>query len=181
MTRETTAARVRDLAGPLGPFRSIEQQARDTDNWLDSMGSGAIDVLVDFFIAPPTPNELQHVDPEEFADIVDELLCRVATIRPLDSVPLLATYLADDRTRSHVADALGAAGSEDARDALAAYLTGELSLGPEDLARLGEAIAEIGGSGTQELLEHVLARMPETSDTQPLRERIYHLITTQHD
>ena len=111
MTRETTAARVRDLAGPLGPFRSIEQQARDTDNWLDSMGSGAIDVLVDFFIAP-APNELQHVDPEEFADIVDELLCRVATIRPLDSVPLLATYLADDRTRSHVADALGAAGSK---------------------------------------------------------------------
>jgi hypothetical protein len=76
---------------------------------------------------------------------------------------------------------LGAAGSEDARDALAAYLAGELSLGPEDLARLGEAIAEIGGSGTQELLEHVLARMPETSDTQPLRDRIYHLITTQHD
>jgi hypothetical protein len=143
MTRENTAARVRDLAGPLGAFRSFDQQSRETDAWLNSMGAGAVAELVDLFLDPPGAAELGGFERDDVSQVVDELLCRVATMRPIETVPALVAYLDDQRARPYVADALAAAGTDEAREALAGYLAAHPGLSPEETVPLREAVAEI--------------------------------------
>ena len=172
MTRAENVERVRDLAGPLGPFRSLADQQRLTDGWLDSRGLDAIDDVIELIVHPPTAAELRGTDPEEFSDVLGELLCRAAQLRPAESVPVLARQLADERVRHFAADALAATRSVEAQRALLASAMTDPDLAEDPADTVVDAVLEIGGSGIADLLDAALRRLGDSADARAVRHRI---------
>lgn len=172
MTREEIVARVRDLAGPLGPFQSLDEQQRRTDDWLRSMGDEAIDGLLGLIEAPPSADELRGTEDDVFTDVVGELLCRVAKLRPVESVPRLAALLANDRARQFAADSLGSSGSRQAQREIAGYLEAHPDLPPDEVLTLAEAVAEVGGPEAAALLGAMRDSLGTGPGAQPVRNRI---------
>jgi hypothetical protein len=172
MTRADVASRVRDLAGPLGPFQSLEDQLSATDDWLLSLGDGGVDELLDLITAPPSAGERGRADDDSFTAVVAELLCRLALLRPAASVPRLVPYLDSDRTRSFAADALGSSRSPVAQRELAAHLLAHPDLAPDQVLPLVEAVAEVGGPETAPALRAVRDSLGARPGTRPVLDLI---------
>lgn len=176
MTREGIVARVRDLAGPLGPFQSFDEQLQQTDEWLQSLGEKALDQLLDLIVTPASADELRGVENEIVMAVIGELLCRVAEMRPAESVPRLVAYLSNDHVRPFVADALGSSGSPEGQREAAAYVTAHPDLPADEMIPLVEAVAEVGGPETAALLRAVRDSLGDRTRTQPVRDRINELL-----
>jgi hypothetical protein len=176
VTREDVVARVRDLAGPLGPFQSLEEQLRRTDDWLQSMGDDAVDELLGLITTPASADELRGAEDEVFTEVLGELLCRVAKLRPTESVPRLAAHLRNDRARPFVADALGSSGSREAEREIAVYLKAHPGLTPDELLPLVEAAAELNGPDVAALLDAARDSLDHGPKAQRVRDRIDELL-----
>jgi hypothetical protein len=176
MTRADVAGRVRDLAGPLGPFQSFEDQLRQTDDWLQSLGDGAVDELIDLITTQPSAGERGTADDDAFTAVVGELLCRLAGLRPAASVPRLVVYLDSERARSFAADALGSSRSPVAQRELAAYLLAHPYLVPDQALPLVEAVAEVGGPEAAPALRAVRDSLGSRPGTRPVLDRIDELL-----
>lgn len=176
MSREDTVAQVRDLAGPLGPFQSLDEQSRRTDDWLRSIGKEILAQLLDLVSTPPSAAELRGAEADVFSDVLGELLSRVAALWPAESVPQLVARLDDDRARRFAAEALGASGSRDAQRELIAYLEAHPDLPPNEALPLVEAVAEVGGSDASSLLRAARRHLEPRPGARPLVERIDELL-----
>ena len=176
MTREEIVAGIRDLAGPLGPFQSLDDQLERTDGWLRLMGDDAVDQLVSLITDPPSMHELGETESEVFTDVLGEMLCRLATLRPAESVPRLSAHLASDRARPFVADALGSSKSAEAQREIAHYLKENPHLPMSDVLALVEAAAEVGGTGAIAVLSAVRDAVDPGATGQPLCDRINQLL-----
>ncbi|UOE42999.1 hypothetical protein [Agromyces larvae] len=181
MIRDEIVAHGRELAGPLGPLGSLDEQERRTDEWLGSIDADAVDEFVDLVAHPPSATELGSVDPDVFAQVVPELLCRFAELRADDAVPRLAAQLArvEPRraaARRAAAEALGASGSAAALPLLTDHLVTHPDLAARDGIAVVEAIAELDASGGAAALATVRDALATRPETQPVRRRIDELL-----
>jgi HEAT repeat protein len=161
---------IQSLGGPIGPFQSVDDYLSSMDRWIAKRGPEVLDELIDLATHRPSPVELGPGSPEDFYNMLGEMLSIAAQQNPAAAVPSLARHLEDDRVRPLIVEALGATGDSAALARIAEFIAREDRLSEDELMQLVEAVNEIGGESASAVLASI--RSSRARDLPKLARRI---------
>jgi hypothetical protein len=153
MSREELVEQLLELAGPLGPFGSLESKDKVRER-LPVADKGFWNVLLNVILRPPSlPAAVSHSD---FDLELSDSLARSVTADP-DRIQALRSLLDVPRARGVALDAVASLRRAESVPWLADLLH-RSELSETDLVRLVDALGEIGGDDATLLLRQLRSR-----------------------
>jgi hypothetical protein len=161
-TRSEVEETLAKVAGPLGPFVSIDEYLSSIDRWIDGGGPELIDTLLEIASDPAWHRRFAAFTPDELDGALSDVLCRASARYPSDVPDKAGPFLDDGAMRLLAIDAIGAAGSRDGLPWLGRLIASDAQLDDEEALHLAEAIADIGSSEGRALLVRMISAMPDS-------------------
>lgn len=153
MKRNEAICTLAELAGPLGPYGTLESRLEATANWHNSLDFDSIDVLIDILLNPPLDKEINKM-PEYFEGEIIEALTSIGK-RDVTNFLKKAEHLINlKQVRPVIIDVIGGLRCEDGIFLLESLLE-KADLNDDELVRIVSSLAEIGGLKTLEILEKI--------------------------
>ncbi len=154
MTREELIEVLADFAGPLGPFRSPDDQEKTFRESLAEATSDDLGLLLDLLSHPP-PVAASRADAWDYT--LEEALLAVGKLEPTRAAARMEAMLRSPAGRATVIAALGGLGEASSVHALG-DLVAEEELGDNELVTLACALGELGGPAATAILETMRSR-----------------------
>jgi hypothetical protein len=162
-TRRELIQVLADFAGPLGPFRALEEMEERRSAWLDGLRASDLPALLDLLRSPPAPAEYSPATADDFELELTDAVTAAAAGDPEPSLALMTPLIQDDRARGAVIDVIG--GLQLARGLeLLAPLVIDARLTSDERVRLACALGDIGGDDARALLRALQTRSDGESD-----------------
>lgn len=160
MNREGVIQALRDFAGPLGPFESLDAKLDRRDAWAAGADDSTRAALADVLAHPPAPADLTPADPEAAEVELTEMLVALAHADPPRFLIEFGPLANDHTARPILIDALGGLGHTEGLDVLQRVLQDDTAT-EDELVRLAGALGEIGGDSARGLLTEMRSQYAE--------------------
>lgn len=154
MNRKDIIDTLLDFAGPLGPFRSFEDEENARKLWHNSLDLSSIDILTDIILNPPEEKELAPVTTVFFESEIIEALTSVGRKNKTDFLKEAENLIHLEKARPIVIDVIGSLRSEKGIELLEQILQKQI-LSDDEVIRLASSFSEIGGVKSQKVLKQM--------------------------
>jgi len=158
--RQKAIAILKDFAGPLGPFESLDEQIERREVWASTADNQVIDAFLDILVHPPDQNEICPITQDSLEAELSELLVLIGQHNPSDVLEKIAPYLANEQARPTVIEVIGGLRLEAGISWLKPLIENK-NLTEDELIRLACALGEIGGKEALDLLQQLRASSSE--------------------
>jgi hypothetical protein len=169
MDRARLIEQVGVLAGPLGPFTSIEQREAEQRQWHASLSQRDAATLADLLYRPPSSEQRGGATAEHFELETVEALIAIGRLDPAWFGRFAAEQLSQRGPASGLIEALGAVGGDGAASILIG-MSDRYRLSRTELMALVCALGEIGGEQAQAHLAAIQRRLDPKLDAQLIDE-----------
>jgi HEAT repeat protein len=145
---------LKDMAGPLGPFVSIdgaEDIVKLRTGKYSIVNMGYIETLLDILINPPEEEELEQISKDDFEFELVEMLTFVGRSDVTNFIKRVEKLLYLNQARPIIIDVLGNLRHKNSIVLLEQMLEEDLS--EDEKIRLADALSDIGGLRAKEILE----------------------------
>jgi HEAT repeat protein len=150
---------LKDIAGPLGPTRSIEDMEDLIKLRTDRYST--IDILVDIILNPPDQKELGKIPFEDFEFELVEILTIIDVKDVIKFLKKAKELLYIEQARPLIIDVLGGIHHEESLLILELLL--EENLSENEAIRLADTISENGGIKAKEILQKMKVKYSDKS------------------
>lgn len=165
LSRNDIIELVKNLAGPVGPFTSI-QSMEDLDklrvNKYSIVNINSIDILIDIILNPPKEKELGQVTLEDFEFELVEMLTFIGRMNISSFLKKVSELLYIEQSRPVIIDVLGGLRHEESMLLLEQLLLEDLN--ESEVIRLANALNENGGIKAKEILEKMKVKYSISSE-----------------
>jgi len=164
MDRDDIVEILKDMAGPLGPFSSIENMEdliKLRTNKYGILDRNSIDILIDIIKNPPCEQELGQISSEDFEFELVEMLTIIGRRDVTSFLKKVEELLYLEQTRPLIIYVLGGLCHEESISLLEQLLPKDLS--ENEAIRLANALSENGGIKAKEILERMKVKYSKSS------------------
>lgn len=144
-----------ELAGPLGPFGTIEYRDKKTSDWYDTFDTNSIDILIDLLINPPSDKELGYEIPEYFDVELDDALIAIGKKFFTVFFEKIKVLAESKHLRVTIIYILGEIGHQEGLDVLSSFVENSNDLTFDEIIGLIDSLGRIGGIKAEVKLEQM--------------------------
>ncbi|WP_010245754.1 HEAT repeat domain-containing protein [Acetivibrio cellulolyticus] len=164
MKRDEYIRILSELAGPLGPFGTIEYSDKKTNDWYDTFDTDSIDVLIDLLLNPPSKKELGYEIPEYFDVELDDALVSIGKKFFAIFLEKIKVLIELKHLRVTIIYILGGIGHQEGLGVLSGFIENSNDLTDDEIFGLIDSLGRIGGIKAEEKLEQMKIMYSDQND-----------------